>query len=70
MSSITSTWRNVPRGLRSGLRARINSEQPADRDSALADCAEYGIDYAFARMVILQEMIDDGRALMARQEER
>ena len=70
MSSITSTWRNVPRELRSGLRARINSEQEADRITALADCAEYGIDYAFARMVILQEMIEDGRALMARQEEQ
>jgi hypothetical protein len=25
------------------------------------------IDYAFARMVILQEMIEEGRALLARQ---
>jgi hypothetical protein len=67
MSSITSTWRNVPRELRSGLRSRINSEQEVDRITALEDCETYGIDYAFARMVILQEMIEEGRALLARQ---
>jgi hypothetical protein len=70
MSSITSTWRNVPRELRSGLRSRINSEQPADRESALADCEKYGIDYAFARMAILAEMAEEGRALLARQTEK
>jgi hypothetical protein len=67
MSSITSTWRNVPRELRSGLRSRINSEQEVDRITALEDCETYGIDYAFARMVILQEMIEEGKALMDRQ---
>jgi hypothetical protein len=38
-----------------------------DTETALADCETYGIDYAFARMVILNEMIEAGRALLARQ---
>jgi hypothetical protein len=67
MTTITATWRTVPRDYRSTLRALINSEQDADRKKAQAECLEYGIDYNFARMVILQEMIEDGCALMERQ---
>jgi hypothetical protein len=67
MSSITSTWRTVPREYRATLRSYINSEQPADRERAQAECKHYGIDYAFARMAILAEMAEAGRALLARQ---
>jgi hypothetical protein len=67
VSSITATWRTVPRDKRSVLRALINSDQADDRARAQAECLEYGIDYAFARMVILQEMIEEGKALMDRQ---
>jgi hypothetical protein len=65
--AITSTWRTVPREYRATLRSYINSEQPADRERALAECATYGIDYAFARMAILAEMAEEGRVLLARQ---
>jgi hypothetical protein len=67
MTSITSTWRNVPRAYRSTLRSLINSDQPADRARAQAECAEYGIEYDAARLAILAEMVEDGKALMDRQ---
>jgi hypothetical protein len=70
MSSITSTWRNVPREYRATLRSYINSNNATDRERAQAECEAYGIDYAFARMAILAEMAEAGRALLARQIEK
>jgi len=60
-------WASIPRELRSVVRARLNSEQPADKEQALKDCADYGLDYDTERARILSEMIEAGRALMERQ---
>lgn len=57
----------IPPDLRAVIRAQINSEQEVDRIKALENCAAYGLDYDEERAKILQEMIEDGRALMERQ---
>jgi len=67
MTSRSKSWQSIPPDLRPIVRARINSEQEADRIKALENCQTYGLDYDTERAKILQEMIADGRALMERQ---
>ena len=44
------------------LRSYLNSDQPADIERALAECAQQGIDYQQARALILSEMVAEYEA--------
>jgi hypothetical protein len=64
-----SPWSAVPYAQRSTVRSYINSENEKDRETALALCQRYGLDYAAMRLVILAEMVAEWKAIEARRAE-
>jgi hypothetical protein len=50
-------FRLVPHDLQGIVRAAINSEQEADRITAMAYCWQYQIDYPIARGLIAYDMV-------------
>lgn len=53
MSVVPTPWALVP----GTVRSYINSDQPADRERALEECARLGLDYQAARRRIVAEMV-------------
>lgn len=59
----TNYWRAVAPADRSIVRAYINSENPDDRERAIALCKRYGLDYQEMRQIVLNELIAQSREL-------
>ena len=58
----TDPWSTVPPHMRSIVSVYCNSDNAADRERAMALCAQYGLDYEATRRGILDAMNARSRA--------